>query len=128
MSALGNQFKTVLLLGGLTGLLLVVGALLGGRSGLIIAFIFTIIMNFGSYWFSDKLVLMMYNAKPVTKKQVPNLWAIVDEVRKEAKIPMPKVYVIPTMNPNAFATGRNPKHAVVAVTQGIVNLLTHNEL
>ncbi len=128
MGAFGNNVKTTLLLGGLTGLLLVVGALLGGRSGLIIAFFFAIVMNFGSYWFSDKIVLMMYRAKPVTRKQVPNLYKIVDEVRKKAKLPMPKVYVIPTMSPNAFATGRNPKHGVVAVTQGLVNLLSHNEL
>jgi heat shock protein HtpX len=109
-------------------LLLVVGVLLGGRQGLIIAFVFAIGLNFFSYWFSDKLVLAMYKAKPITKDNMPNLYKIVKEVAKEAKVPMPKVYVIPHATPNAFATGRSPKHAAVACTQGIINLLSHDEL
>jgi heat shock protein HtpX len=128
MSALWNNMKTAILLSSLTALLMIIGVLVGGQSGLIVGFVIALVMNFVSYWFSDKIVLMMYHAKPVTQKQVPNLWKIVDEVRKEANLPMPKVYVIPTMTPNAFATGRNPKHAVVAVTQGLIEMLSHNEL
>ena len=122
-----NQLKTVVLLGLLTALLLWVGQLLGGISGLYIAGVFAILMNFGSYWFSDKIVLMMYRAKEVTDKN-HQLYKIVNEVAKLADIPMPKVYIIPTDNANAMATGRNPKHAAVAATQGILNLLNHDEL
>jgi heat shock protein HtpX len=128
MGTMGNQFRTALLLGLLTGLLLFVGYLLGGQSGLIIGFVIAILMNFVSFWFSDKIVLMMYRAKPITKKQAPNLYAIVEEVAQKAELPIPKIYIIPNMTPNAFATGRGPKHAAVAVTQGIVDLLTHDEL
>ena len=122
-----NQLKAVVLLGLLTALLLWVGQLLGGISGLYIAGVFAILMNFGSYWFSDKIVLMMYRAKEVTDKN-HQLYKIVNEVAKLADIPMPKVYIIPTDNANAMATGRNPKHAAVAATQGILNLLNHDEL
>ncbi|MBI2208106.1 zinc metalloprotease HtpX [Candidatus Woesearchaeota archaeon] len=122
-----NQFKTIVLLGLLTALLLWVGQLLGGISGLYIAGVFAILMNFGSYWFSDKIVLMMYRAKEVPDKNHP-LYKIVKEVSEMAKLPMPKVYIIPTDNANAMATGRNPKHAAVAATQGILNLLNHEEL
>jgi len=128
MAGIWNNIKTVILLGSLTGLFLLVGALIGGTSGLIIGFALALIMNFISYWFSDKIVLMMYSAKPVTKKQMPNLYRIVEDVCKEAQLPLPKIYLVPTMTPNAFATGRNPNHAAVAVTQGIINLLDHNEL
>src|SRR3989344_4801191 len=122
-----NQFKTIVLLGLLTALLLFVGNLLGGYNGLIIAGIFAIVLNFGSYWFSDKIVLMMYRAKEVTDKN-HQLYKIVNEVAKLAGIPMPKVYIIPTDASNAFATGRSPKHAAVAATNGILNLLNHEEL
>ncbi|MBT3405695.1 zinc metalloprotease HtpX [Candidatus Woesearchaeota archaeon] len=123
-----NQIKTVVLLGALSGLLLVVGNLLGGMNGLIIAFVIAIGINFFSYWYSDKLVLKMYKAKPITESQSPKLFAIVKGLSKKAKIPMPKVYIIPTNNPNAFATGRNPEHAAVACTQGILQMLDKDEL
>ncbi len=123
-----NQLKTVVLLGLLTALLLWVGQLLGGMSGLTIAFIFAIIMNFGAYWFSDKIVLAMYKAKEVKESESPKLCKIVREVTKQANVPMPKVYIIPSDASNAFATGRNPKHAAVAATQGILNLLNDDEL
>jgi heat shock protein HtpX len=122
-----NQFKTVVLLGLMTALLLWVGQLLGGISGLYVAGAFAIIMNFGSYWFSDKIVLKMYRAKEI-KDTSHALYKIVHEIVEKAKIPMPKVYIIPSDNPNAFATGRNPKHAAVAATQGILNLLNRDEL
>ncbi|MBR9692275.1 zinc metalloprotease HtpX [Candidatus Woesearchaeota archaeon] len=123
-----NQIKTVLLLGALTGLLLGAGQLLGGRQGLVIGLIFAVVMNFGSYWFSDKIVLMMYKAKEVKESEEPVLYGLVKEVADLAKLPFPKVYIIPTENPNAFATGRNPKHAAIAVTNGIMNLLNRDEL
>lgn len=123
-----NQIKTILLLGILTAIALVVGQLIGGTQGLTIAFVIVLAMNFFSYFFSDKMVLMMYRAKPIKKSDAPEIFQIVDEVRKEAGIPMPKLYVIPTNTPNAFATGRNPKHAAVAVTAGIVHLLNKEEL
>ena len=126
--AIKNQLKTVVLLGLLTGLLLWVGQLVGGASGLTIAFAFAIIMNLGAYWFSDKLVLKMYRAKEVKESEQPKLYHIVQEVSQQANIPMPKVYIIPSDNANAFATGRNPKHAAVAATQGILNLLSEDEL
>ena len=122
-----NQFKTIVLLGLLTALLLFVGNLLGGYNGLIIAGIFAVLLNFGSYWFSDKIVLMMYRAKEVTDKNHP-LYKIVKEVSEMAKLPMPKVYLIPSDASNAFATGRNPNHAAVAATNGILNLLSNEEL
>ncbi|MBD3249493.1 zinc metalloprotease HtpX [Candidatus Woesearchaeota archaeon] len=121
-----NQLKTVLLLGLLTGLLLGAGQLLGGRQGLFIGLAIALVMNFGSYWFSDKIVLAMYKAKPVKKDH--KLYSIVKKVAEKAGMPMPKVYIIPTDNPNAFATGRNPKHAAVACTAGILNILDKEEL
>ena len=123
-----NQIKTVLLLGALTALLLFIGSIFGGTQGLTIAFVFVILMNFGTYFYSDKLVLMMYRAKKVSKSQALGLHNIIEELCKEAKLPKPAVYIIPTDNPNAFATGRNKNHAAVAVTQGILNLLTKEEL
>jgi heat shock protein HtpX len=123
----GNQFKTVILLGLLTGLLLWIGSF-WGQSGLLFALIFSIVMNFGAYWFSDKIALAMYRAKPVTEKQAPKLYKIVREIAQMANIPMPKVYIIPAPYANAFATGRNPKHAAVAATEGIIDLLTEDEL
>jgi len=123
-----NQLKTVILLGALTALLLWVGQLVGGMSGLTIAFVFAIIMNVGSYWFSDKIVLKMYRAKQINESDNPRLFKIVKEVVEQAKVPMPKVYILPSDNANAFATGRNPKHAAVAATNGILNLLNDDEL
>ncbi|MBW2992385.1 zinc metalloprotease HtpX [Candidatus Woesearchaeota archaeon] len=123
-----NQLKTVILLALLTGLLLGVGQLVGGMQGLTIAFIFAILMNFGSYWFSDKVVLAIYRAKQVTADQAPKLHGIVEEVSQQAGMPMPKVYEIPSENPNAFATGRNKDHAAIAVTHGLLRILEKDEL
>ena len=123
-----NQFKTVILLGLLTGVLLVVGQLLGGMQGLTIAFALAIIMNVGSYFFSHKLVLRMYRAKEASKSEYPKLHKMVEDVSMKAGIPKPKVYIVPTDTPNAFATGRNPNHAAVAVTTGIMRILTREEL
>ena len=123
-----NQIKTVLLLGGLTGILLGIGNLLGGRTGLLIGLIFAGLINFVSYWWSDKIVLRMYKAKEADRNQYPELYAMVEEIRHAAKLPMPKVCIINTPQANAFATGRNPQHAVIAVTTGILDLLNKNEL
>jgi len=123
-----NTLKTTLLLGLLTGLFLAVGDLLGGRQGLVIALIFAAVMNFGSYWFSDQLVLRMYRAQPIDEREAPELYSMVRELTTAAQIPMPKLYVLPTDSPNAFATGRNPSHAAVAVTAGITRMLNRQEL
>lgn len=123
-----NQLKTILLLGVLTGLLLGVGQLLGGRSGLFIALVFTVGMNLVTYFFSDKIVLAMYRAKPANKSDYKYLHSIVEEISRKAGIPKPNVFIIPTRTPNAFATGRNPNHAVVACTDGILDLLDKDEL
>ncbi|MDP3698285.1 MAG: zinc metalloprotease HtpX [Nanoarchaeota archaeon] len=125
---LKNQLKTVLLLGGLTGLLLLIGGLAGGRTGLTIALIFAGGMNFVSYWWSDKIVLWMYRAKEAEKKTYAKLYSMVKEIAGKAHLPMPKVYIIDTPQSNAFATGRNPEHAAVAVTTGILQLLDEKEL
>ena len=123
-----NQLKTTILLSFLFGVFLVIGYLLGGQSGLTIAFIFALVFNVISYWYSDKLVLKMYKAQPATKKEYSNLHKMVEEISHRAKIPKPKLYIVPDKNANAFATGRDPKHAVVAVTQGILELLNEEEL
>ncbi len=123
-----SQIKTVVLLALLSGLVIVLGGYLGGRTGIVIAFAFALIMNVGSYWFSDKIVLSMYRAQEVTPEQAPQLYQMVGELARRANLPMPRVYIIPDQSPNAFATGRNPEHAVVAVTQGILKLLPTNEL
>ncbi len=125
--AIQNQLKTVILLGALTGLLLWIGSF-WGYSGLTIAFIFAILMNFGSYWFSDKIVLKMYRAEEIKESDNPRLFKIVREVADLARIPMPKVYVIPSEHSNAFATGRSEKHAAVAATRGILDILDDSEL
>jgi len=122
-----NQIKTTLLLGALTGILLVIGSFWGQR-GLIMAFVLAILMNFVSYWFSDKIVLKIYRAKEADVSKYPRLYQIINDIAKKAKLPQPKLYIIPTNNPNAFATGRSAKHAAVAVTQGILDLLTEKEL
>jgi heat shock protein HtpX len=123
-----NTLKTVVLLTFMTVLLVFVGAAIGGRSGMIVAFGLAMIMNFVSYWFSDKIVLSMYRAQPVTEAQAPELYGIVRRLSQKAGLPMPKVYVIPDETPNAFATGRNPEHGVVAVTEGIMRILAREEL
>jgi heat shock protein HtpX len=123
---MGNTFKTAILLALLSGLLLVIGELLGGQSGLMIAFVFAIAMNFGSYWFSDRIVLRMYKAQEVGADHP--LHQMTARLAQKANLPMPKVYVIPTASPNAFATGRNPQHAAVAATEGIIRLLDDREL
>jgi heat shock protein HtpX len=123
-----NRIKTVLLLAGLTAFLIFMGRILGGRSGMYVAFILALAMNFFSYWFSDKIVLKMYGAQETTPADAPQLHQIVEELAHEAGIPKPRVYIIPDDSPNAFATGRNPEHAAVAATEGILRLLTPTEL
>jgi heat shock protein HtpX len=123
---MNNTLKTTLLLGLLSGLLLVIGELAGGQAGLMLAFILAAVMNFGSYWFSDKIVLRMYNAQEVGPGHP--LYETVQRLAARAGLPMPKVYLIPDMSPNAFATGRNPEHAAVAATEGILRILTQEEL
>jgi heat shock protein HtpX len=123
-----NTLKTTALLTFMTVLLVFAGAALGGRNGMVIAFAMALVMNFVSYWFSDKIVLSMYGAQPVTEAQAPELYAMVRRLSQRAGLPMPKVYIIPNETPNAFATGRNPEHGVVAVTQGIMRLLDNDEL
>ena len=123
-----NSFKTAILLSALTALILIVGQVLGGRQGLIIAFVFALIMNGGSYWFSDKIVLSLYRARELKYEDAPDLHRVIESLSRQAGIPKPKVYLIPSQNPNAFATGRNPDHAVVAVTEGILRLLNTEEL
>jgi heat shock protein HtpX len=125
---MGSFIKTTFLLGVMTGLLMVIGGLLGGRGGIEIAFVFAAVMNFGSYWFSDKIVLAAYGAKPLDASNAPELYAIVNELAHSAGIPMPRLYMIDSDTPNAFATGRNPKHAAVAVTRGIMRICDREEL
>ena len=123
-----NTLRTTVLLGALTGLLMLIGGYFGGKNGVVMAFFFAMIMNFGSYWFSDKLVLRMYNAQEVTESQAPELYGMVRNLALRGGLPMPRVYVIPQETPNAFATGRNEEHAVVAVTEGILRILSRDEL
>ena len=123
-----NQIKTVLLLGLLTGIFLTIGGLAGGRTGLFFALIFAGGLNFVSYWWSDKIVLKIYKAKEADKNQYSDLYSMIDEIRHAAHLPMPKVYILNNPQANAFATGRNPKHAAVAVTTRILDLLAKNEL
>lgn len=123
-----NIVKTGLLLGALTGLLMLIGGYFGGQQGVVIAFVFAMVMNFGSYWFSDKLILRMYKAQEVSESQAPDLYAMVKNLALKASLPMPKVYIIPEDTPNAFATGRDEHHAVVAVTEGILRILNKDEL
>jgi len=120
--------KTVLLMTGLTLLLVLAGSAFGGKNGMVMAFAFACIMNIGTYWFSDKIVLAMYRARKVSEAEAPELHRIVRELSIRAGVPMPKVYTIDNNTPNAFATGRNPEHAAVAVTTGIMNLLERDEL
>lgn len=122
------MLRTTILLGALTGLIMLFGQYMGGQGGLVIAFIFAVVMNFGSYWFSDKIVLRMYGAHEVTEAQAPQLHRIVHNLTVRAGLPMPKLYVIPSDGANAFATGRNPSHAAVAVTEGIMRLMDEREI
>jgi heat shock protein HtpX len=123
---MSNGLKTALLLGLMSALLLGIGELLGGSNGLVMAFGFAALMNFGSYWFSDKIVLRMYRAQQVGPEHA--LYRMVERLAARANLPMPKVYIIPDQSPNAFATGRNPSHAAVAATEGILKVLSEHEL
>lgn len=123
-----NSVKTVFLMTAMMALFLLVGYALGGNSGMTIAFIFALIMNFGSYWFSDKIVLKMYRAQQVTREQSPKFYNMVERLAQNANLPMPKVYIINDPTPNAFATGRNPKNAAVAATTGILQSLDNDEM
>ncbi len=123
---MANGMKTALLLGLLSALVLLIGESFGGANGLVMAFGFAVLMNFASYWFSDKIVLAMYRAQPVGPDHV--LYRVTERLAQRASLPMPKVYVIPDPSPNAFATGRNPSHAAVAATEGILRVLNENEL
>ncbi len=123
-----NQLKTVILLATLGGLLVAIGGYMGGKNGATIALVAAIALNFGSYWFSDRIVLSMYHAQEVSESEAPDLYRLVQQLAHKAGLPMPKVYIIPDDSPNAFATGRNPDHAAVAVTQGIMRMLTWEEL
>ncbi len=123
-----NGFKTAILLILLTLLLMLAGEYFGGRNGLVIAFVVAAAMNFFSYFYSDKIALAMYGARPVSRAELPRAYQVVERLTQKAGIPMPKIYVLPTESPNAFATGRNPQHASVAVTHGILELLSDEEL
>ncbi len=125
---MGNTFKTAFLLTALTLLLMFIGRAFGGQNGMLVALAFAAVMNFVSYFYSDKIALAMYRARPVTREELPRAYQAVERLTQRIGIPMPKMYVIPTDSPNAFATGRNPKHASVAVTQGILDLLNDEEL
>jgi heat shock protein HtpX len=125
---MGNTFKTAFLLTVLTLLLMFIGRAFGGQNGMMLALVLAAVMNFVSYFFSDKIALAMYRAQPVTREQLPRAYEIVERLTQKIGLPMPKIYVIPSDSPNAFATGRNPHHASVAVTQGILSLLNDEEL
>src|SRR5580658_7731429 len=125
---MGNTFKTAFLLTALTLLLMFFGQYFGGHNGMLLALAFAAVMNFVSYFYSDKNALAMYRAQPVTREQLPRAYEIVERLTQKIGIPMPKIYVLPTESPNAFATGRNPSHASVAVTHGILELLNDEEI
>jgi heat shock protein HtpX len=123
-----NAVKTTLLLGLLTGLFIAIGGMVGGRSGMIMAFVFAMVMNFVSYWFSDKIVLKMYGAQSLSETDAPVVYRIVRGLATKARIPMPRLYLLPSPAANAFATGRSPQHAAVAVTEGILRIMDEEEL
>lgn len=123
-----NTFKSTLLLVALAVFLILIGDYFGGRNGMVLAFLLSVAFNIGTYYFSDKIALKMYNAQPVTREQLPRAYAAVERLTAKQGLPMPKIYVLPTESPNAFATGRNPQHASVAVTHGILQLLDDEEL
>ncbi|NRY63137.1 zinc metalloprotease HtpX [Clostridium beijerinckii] len=128
MSGLGNQIKTLLLMSVLTILVVLIGRGIGGQSGMLMALVLALVMNGGSYWFSDKIALSMTGAKPLTRNDNIEIYNMVERLTANAGIPMPRLYITPSTQPNAFATGRNPKHSAVAVTQGLVNILNYEEL
>jgi heat shock protein HtpX len=123
-----NNMRTVLLMSLLTVLVILIGNVLGGQGGMIMGFVIAIAMNFGSYWFSDKIVLKMYGAKELTRSEAPELFSMTEEMARKGGLPMPKLYMIQGDQPNAFATGRDPEHGAVAVTEGITRLLSREEL
>ncbi|MBI3325085.1 MAG: zinc metalloprotease HtpX [Nitrospinae bacterium] len=125
---MSSVLRTTVLLAALTALFLVIGGAVGGNQGVVIAFIFALLTNVASYWFSDKIVLRMYGAQEVSLHEAPELYRLVQRLAQRAGIPMPRVYIIPSDSPNAFATGRNPQHGAVAVTEGIMRLLDEEEL
>ena len=125
---MNGHTKTLLLLASLTGLILLIGAMLGGRGGVMMAFLFALAMNVGSYWFSDKIVLRMYRAQDLSPAEAPLIYQIVGELAQNANLPMPRIVLVPEQAPNAFATGRDPEHAVVAVTEGLLNILNPEEV
>ena len=125
---MSSRIRTVLLLTLLTVLIVWMGGHFGGQNGMVIAFVFALIMNFGSYWFSDRIVLALYRAQPLEESQAPGLFQMVRELAAQAQLPMPRIYLLPEETPNAFATGRNPEHAVVAVTEGLWRLLSPDEM
>jgi heat shock protein HtpX len=125
---MGNWFKTAMLLGVMTAIIVFIGNMFGGRQGMTIAFILAMGMNFFSYWYSDKIVLKMYRAREVTPGENPGLHEMVRQIAARAAIPVPRIYIIPENSPNAFATGRNPEHAVVAVTEGLLDLMSRDEI
>jgi heat shock protein HtpX len=125
---MGNQIKTTILLAVMTALILWIGQLLGGRQGLMIALVLAAGMNFFSYWFSDKMVLAMYHAREVTTQENPEIYEMVRDLCQRAGLPLPRIFIIPQETPNAFATGRNPEHAVVAVTEGLLKLMKREEV
>jgi heat shock protein HtpX len=125
---MGNQLKTTMLLGVMTVFIIIIGQVLGGRQGMVIALLLAAGMNFFSYWYSDKIILRMYKAHAVTADQAPELYGIVETLTRRAGLPMPTVFIIPQEAPNAFATGRNPEHAVVAVTQGLLTVMNKQEI
>src|ERR1700740_2931796 len=127
-AAIMNTFKTALLLTALTLCLVFLGEHYGGRNGMVLAFVFAAGINFFSYFYSDKLALTMYRAQPATREQLPRAYQVVERMTQRIGLPMPKIYIIPSDSPNAFATGRNPQHASVAGTHGILNLLSDEEL
>jgi heat shock protein HtpX len=128
LHGIGNTLKTAVLLAGLTALVLAIGQRLGGPSGLMVAGLFVAVMNFASYWFSDRIALAIHGAQPIDAHQAPELYSLVADIARRAELPMPRVYLIPTHTPNAFATGRNPDHAAIAVTQGLLELMDRREL
>ncbi len=125
---MNNTLKTTALLGLLTGLLILIGGYFGGTQGMWIAFVMAFLVNFGAYWFSDRIVLAMYRARAVSEAEAPELYRVVRGLAQRARMPMPRLYIIPSEAPNAFATGRNPDHAAVAATEGILRILNEEEL
>lgn len=128
MKNIGNQLKTLVLMSSLTVLVILIGGAIGGQSGMLIALVFALAMNGGSYWFSDKIALAMTGSQPLDEAKHPEVYQIVEKLTANASMPMPKLYITPSPQPNAFATGRNPNHSAVAVTEGLLTVLNHDEL